>query len=78
MTVVKTNDNREDGITFADVSIGDLFTSVGRKAIFIKTETLYDGNKNVYNTVGLDGEFYWSDDDEEIQPIREIEITIKK
>ena len=78
MTVVKTNDFREDGFTFADVSIGDLFTSVGRKAIFIKTEITYDSNKNAYNTVGLDGEFYWSDDDEEIQPIIEIEIVIKK
>jgi hypothetical protein len=28
--------------------------------------------------VALDGEFYWSDDDEEVQPVQELEIVIKK
>lgn len=39
---------------------------------------MYDDHKDAYNTMALDGEFYWFDDDEEIEPIQEIEIIIKK
>lgn len=79
MTKIKTNDKRENTApTFGDLNIGDSFTSVDGAMPFIKTEVMYDENKDGYNTVALDGEFYWSDDDEEIRPIREIEITIKK
>ena len=79
MTVTKTIDKRESYTpTFGHLKEGDAFTSVGNSVVFIKTNIIYDSNKNAYNTVALDGEFYWSEDDEEIEPIHELEITIKK
>ena len=79
MTVTKTIDKREDYTpTFGQLKEGDAFTSEGGSVVFIKTNIIYDSNKNAYNTVSLDGEIYWSDDDEEIEPIQEIEIIIKK
>ena len=79
MTVTKTLDKREDYTpTFGQLKEGDAFTSEGGSVVFIKTNIIYDSNKNTYNTVSLDGETYWSDDDEEIEPIQEIEIIIKK
>lgn len=78
MTKLKFTDKREDTVpTFGDLNIGDSFT-VNGEVPFIKTEVMYDKNKNPYNTVALDGEFYWSDVDEEVVPIRELEIIIKK
>jgi hypothetical protein len=79
MTTLKFIDEREDTVpTFGDLNIGDLFTSVDGDVPFIKTTVMYDEHKDPYNTVALDGEFYWSDVDEEIRPIREIKITLKK
>ena len=79
MTKLKYIDKRENTVpTFGDLSIGDLFTSVDGNVPFIKTAVMYDEHKDPYNTVAFDGEFYWSDDNEEIEPIQEIEITIKK
>lgn len=79
MTKLKFIDKREDTVpTFGDLAIGDSFTSVNGEMPFIKTSVMYDEHKDPYNTIALDGEFYWSDDDEEIEPIREIEIVIKK
>ena len=79
MTKLKYTDKRENTIpTFGDLNVGDLFTSVNEGVPFIKTEIMYNGHKDPYNTVSIDGDFYWSEDDEEIQPIQEIEIVIKK
>ena len=79
MTKFKFIDKREDTVpTFGDLNIGDLFTSVDGEVPFIKIAVKYDEHKDPYNTVSLDGEFYWSDVDEEIISIQEIEIIIKK
>ena len=79
MTKLKFTDKRENTVpTFGDLNIGDSFTSVNGEMPFIKTAVMYNKNKDPYNTVAFDGEFYWSDDDEEIEPIRELEIIIKK
>lgn len=79
MTKLKFTDKREDTVpTFGNLNVGDLFTSVNEEVPFIKTEIMYNDHKDAYNTVTLDGEFYWSDDNEEIEPIRELEIIIKK
>ena len=79
MTKLKFIDKRENTIpTFGDLNIGDLFTSVNGEIPFIKIAVMHDEHKDPYNTVSLDGEFYWSDVNEEIEPIQEIEITIKK
>lgn len=79
MTALKFIDKREDTVpTFGDLNNGDLFTSIHGKMPFVKTEIMYDEHKNPYNTVSLDGEFFWSEADEEIEPIREIEIIIKR
>ena len=79
MTKLKTMDKREDTTpTFGMLCEGDAFTSEGGSVVFIKTNIIYDSNKDPYNTMALDGEFYWSDDDEEIEPIQELEIVIKK
>ena len=79
MTVTKTIDKRENYTpTFGQLKEGDAFTSEGQDEIYIKINIIYDSNKKAYNTVSLDGEFYWSNDDEEIVPIQELEIIIKK
>ena len=79
MTKLKFIDKREDTPpTFGDLNIGDLFTSVNGEIPFIKTTVMYNEHKDPYNTVSIDGEFYWSDNDEEIAPIKEIEVTINK
>ena len=79
MTKLKYTDKREDTVpTFGGLNVGDMFTSVKSEVPFIKTEIMYDEHKDFYNTVAFDGEFYWSDDDEEIEPIQDIEIIIKK
>ena len=79
MTKLKYTDKRENTVpTFGDLSVGDIFTSVNSEVPFIKTDVIYDEDKDPYNTISFDGEFYCFDDDEEIEPIREIEIVIKK
>ena len=79
MATIKFIDKREDTIpTFGDLNVGDLFTSVNGEVPFIKTAIMYNEHKNAYNTMSLDGEFYWSEDDEEVAPIKELEIIIKK
>ena len=79
MTKTKTIDKREDYTpTFEMLQDGDAFTSKGGSVVFVKTAIMYDNNKNAYNTISLDGEFYWSDDDEVIEPIQELEVIIKK
>ena len=79
MTKLKTFDEREDTTpTFGILREGDAFTSEGDSVVFIKTNIIYDSNKTPYNTVALDGEFYWSDDDDEVEPIQDIEVIIKK
>ena len=79
MTVTKTIDKREEHTpTFGQLKVGDAFTGIGYSEVFIKTDIIHNSNNNAYNTVSLDGEFYWSDVDEEIEPIQEIEIIIKK
>lgn len=79
MTKTKTIDKREDTLpTFGMLQEGDAFISEGDSGVFVKTAIMYDSNKNPYNTISLDGEFYWSESDEEIEPIQELEIIIKK
>lgn len=79
MTKLKFVNKRENtNFTFGDLNIGDSFTSFDEGVPFIKTAVMYNDHKDAYNTVSFDGEFYWSDDDEEIQPVKEIEIIIKK
>ena len=79
MTKLKYTDKRENTVpTFGDLSIGDMFTSLNSEMPFVKTAIMYDEHNDLYNTVSFDGEFYWSDDEEEIEPIQEIEIVIKK
>lgn len=79
MTALKFSDKREDTFpTFGDLNIGDCFTSVDGEVPFIKTEVMYDEHQDAYNTVAFDGEFYWSDNNEEIVPIRELEVIIKQ
>ena len=79
MASFKFTDKRENAKpTFRDLRIGDPFTSLNGRVIFVKTEVVYDEHKNPYNTISFDGEFYWSDDDEEIAPVQEIEIIIKR
>ena len=79
MTNTKTLDKRQYTFpTFGMLREGDAFTSTGGSVVFVKTNIMYDSNKNPYNTISLDGEFYWSEDDEEIEPIQELEIVIKR
>lgn len=78
MTALKFIDKRENTVpTFGGLNIGDAFTFVDGGVPFVKTAVMHD-ERDKYNTVGLDGEFYWTNSDEKIEPIRELEIIIKK
>ena len=79
MTVTKTIDKRKKYTpTFGQLKVCEAFTSTDSDMVYIKTNVLYDIDQRAYNTISLDGGVYWSEDDEEIEPIQEIEITIKK
>ena len=79
MTEMKFIDKRENTApTFGDLKIGDSFTPVNEEMPFVKTAVVYDKHQKAYNTISLEGEFDWSDDDEEVEPIQEVEIVIKK
>lgn len=79
MTKLKFIDKRGMTVpTFGDLNIGDSFTSINGDMPFVKTAVMYNEHKDLYNTISFDGEFYWSDDNEEIEPIQDIEIIIKK
>jgi hypothetical protein len=79
MTKIKTNDNRKNITpTFEDVEEGSMFIDPNSKMIFIKTAILKVEDDTTANAIDLEGDTHWFYDDEEIQPIQEIEITIKK
>jgi hypothetical protein len=79
MTALKFIDERKDTTpTFGDLTIGNAFTFVDGGVPFIKIEVMHDEHNDRYNTVSLDGDFYWSDSDEEIELVRELEVIIKK
>lgn len=90
-TNIKTNDIRKDTApTFEDIEVGSMFTEPDGEIIFIKLNEIqihYYGNvkqdvvaneEGVYNAITLDSDFETFSDDEEVQPIQELEITIKK
>ena len=79
MTKLKFTDKRENTFpTFGDLNVGDAFTSVNGEVPFVKTDVMYDGHKDPYNTITFDGEFYWCENNEEVEPIQDIEVIIKK
>lgn len=80
MTKIKTNDKRKNtNPTFEDVKEGAMFTEVDDERIYIKTAVLKNEEYHTTtNALDLEGDTHWFDDDEEIQFIQEIEITIKK
>lgn len=56
-----------------------MFTENNCDLIFIKTAILKnEENNTTTNAIDLEGDTHWFDDDEEVQFIQEIEITIKK
>lgn len=85
-TKVKFNDNRKSTHpTFEDIVVGSMFTEVDGEIIYIKIDKaqIHYYNEDIIddeiNAIDIrDGEFVSFDDDEEIHPIQEIEITIKK
>jgi hypothetical protein len=82
-TKVKFNDYRKNtNPTFEDIEVGSMFTEIGGEIIYIKKKDfITDKGKNecYYNAIDIkDGEFVSFDNDEEIEPIQEIEITIKR
>ena len=80
MTKIKTNDNRKNANpTFEDVKAGTMFTETNDDVIYIKTAVLKNEEDNTTtNAIDLEGDTCWFNDDEEVQFIQEIEITIKK
>ena len=79
MTQIKTNDNRRNyAPTFADIEEGVMFTEPDSELIFIKTAVLKNEKGTTTNAIDLDGDISWFNDYEEVHPIQEIEITIKK
>lgn len=82
-TKVKFNDYRKNtNPTFEDIAVGSMFTEVEGEVIYIKKEEfLVDKGKDecYHNAIDIrDGEFVSFGYDEEVHPIQEIEITIKK
>lgn len=91
VTKIKTNDIRKDTApTFEDIEVGSMFTESDGGIIFIKlneiqihyygnvTEDVVANEETVYNAITLDGEFETFYDNEEVEPIQELEVTIKK
>ena len=80
MTKITTHDNRQTAKpTFEDIETGVMFTDVDCEIIYIKTAPLKNmGTNTTANALDLEGDTHWFDADEEVQPIQEIEITIKK
>ena len=80
MTQITTKDNRKNyNPTFEDIKEGTMFTEPQSEIIYIKTAVLKnEENNTTTNALDIDGDTHWFDDYEEVEPIQEIEITIKK
>ena len=79
MTKLKTFDKRNySEPTFSDLAVGDIFTDIDNEILYIKIETIYDQYKTPYNTVCFDGDLFFTSPEEEVQPVKSIEITIKE
>ena len=83
ITNVQLNDHRKNiNPTFRDIEVGSMFTEVGEEIIYIKKEDFLIGkgkSECFYNAIDIrDGEFVLFEYDEEVCPIQEIEITIKR
>ena len=90
-TKIEVNDIRKNTApTFKDIKVGSMFTETDGELIFIKLNEIqihYCGNvednivaseDKVYNVMTLDGDFDAFYDDEEVTPVQELEIVIKK
>lgn len=77
-TRVITSDLRKQTVpTFEDVSIGSIFTEPDSTNIYIKMRKCKcDDLALAFNAVCLDGDTAWFYDDEEIEFVKEIAITI--
>lgn len=85
-TKVKFNDNRiSTHPTFEDIVVGSMFTEVDGETIYIKIDKAqihyYDEETidDEINAIDIrDGEFVSFDEDEEVHPVQELEIIIKR
>ena len=64
--------------TFSELAVGDIFTGIDDEILYIKIETMYDQHKTPYNTICFDGDLFFTPPEEEVQPVKSIEITIKE
>ena len=91
MTKIQTTDSRTTNLTFEDIPNGSMFTEKDYEKPYIKmpiftlVDMAYRDNEEIvpqdeeeFNAIDLYGSSYWFSDDEEIEPIQEIEIIIKK
>ena len=89
MTKIKTDDLRTTKNTFENISIGSMFTEPECSTPYLKVDIFklvlpckedispIEDSDYTYNAITLDGEPYWFDEDDEVDPIDEISITMK-
>ena len=90
MTKIQTTDSRTANLTFEDITVGSMFTEkdYGKPYIKMPIFTLVDmahrDNEEIapqdeeeFNAIDLYGNPYWFDEDNEVENINEMCITIK-
>lgn len=83
MTKMQTTDLRFTNLHFEDIPIGEMFTQKGNQKPYIKIPIVALVTKPIeeeeYNAIYLPtGELTWFDEDEEVAPIQELDIIIKR
>ena len=83
MAKMQTTDLRITNLHFEDIPIGEMFTQKGNQKLYIKIPIVALVIKVIeeeeeYNAIYLPtGELTWFDEDEEVESINEIYITMK-
>lgn len=84
MTKIQTTDSRTANLTFEDITVGSMFTEkdYGKPYIKMPIFTLVDEeiapqDEEEFNAIDLYGNSYWFDEDNEVENINEMCITIK-
>lgn len=90
MTKIQTTDSRTANLTFEDIANGSMFTEkdYGKPYVKMPIFTLVDmahrydeeivpQEEEEFNAIDLYGNCYWFDEDNEVENINEMCITIK-
>ena len=90
MTKIQTTDSRTANLTFEDIPNGSMFTEKDFGTPYIKMpiftlvdiehrdmEEIMPREEEEFNAIDLYGNSYWFDNDQEVESVNEIYITMK-